>query len=256
MVGTAASAGQPREAPEVYRRRPARLRRWRRGDARGRERRAAGTVARAQPTGQQQPAEADRDGDDEARRPGRPPARRSTRTLAATIAPVSPVPSAVPSESVSDSALVAAPWRLGRRLAQDDERERRVGEPHPEAGHAERGDRRPATGRPGRRTRSIPASPMMVTANPTRTKLPGRPAASRRGPGSRHRRSRRSWPRSARSRPRSPTGRASRRASARRTRRRRRRRRSGCRAAGPPPAGPGARGASRAASGAGARGPR
>ena len=63
------------------------------------------------------------------------------RRLAATIAPVSPVPSAVPSESVSDRALVDAPCASGGRLAQDDERERRIGEAHPEPGDAEREDR-------------------------------------------------------------------------------------------------------------------
>ena len=74
--------------------------------------------------------------------PGAGPAsRRPDR--AATSAPVMPVPRAVPSESCSDSADDARPCSAPRRLAQDDQRQRRVGEAHPQAGKAHRRDRQP-----------------------------------------------------------------------------------------------------------------
>ena len=60
------------------------------------------------------------------------------RRLAAMIAPETPVPIAVPRVSDRLSALEAGALGARHRLAQDDERERRVGEAHPEAGHRER----------------------------------------------------------------------------------------------------------------------
>ena len=64
---------------------------------------------------------------------------------------------------------VTAPWAVARDVAQDDQRELRVGEAHPEA--AEREDRH---GEPRRHVRDAgqrrcPPIPMATTGNPTRT---------------------------------------------------------------------------------------
>ena len=185
------------------------------GDLCGRRRRTTaatgtprGAVARAEPAGQREPAEADRDGDGEARRQagrrfaGRPDAGGHDRPGDAR--------SRAPSRaSRSATARCGRALALGRRLAQDDERQRRVGEAHPEPGHAEGRRRRPATGRPGRSTSSNPASPTMVDREARPGRSVGSASAAHRGPGSRRRPSRRSSPRSGRSRPASPTGRAS-----------------------------------------------
>ena len=65
--------------------------------------------------------------------------------------------------------------RLAARLAQDDERERRIGEAHPEPGDAERRDRdQPGHVRPS--TSSIPASPTVVDREPDPDEALGRPA--------------------------------------------------------------------------------
>ena len=61
----------------------------------------------------------------------------------------------------------------GRRLAQDDEGERRVGEAHPEAGDRRRSGPRATAGRSGSRTTMNAARPTTTTASPTRTNRSG-----------------------------------------------------------------------------------
>ena len=105
------------------------------------------------------------------RRPSASPAWLSpvVRRPAAMMAPDTPVPIAVPRVSERLSALDAVPWVPGARLAQHDERERRVAETHPEARRSRRSARPRSPGPRARRIMPNEARPMTATRNPAVT---------------------------------------------------------------------------------------